>query len=449
VTDRHLDPTPATPGRDALRARRERGAALIWSLFAMMMIATIIASGTTSFLALDKMASADFSAEGQARAVAEAGLVDAFAWFRRQQVQPVTTFAPRRDLAAIPPVNETDDPSIGLVREYEILPSLWGRYEVRKPVVPETYTDANANGLYDSGEAYVDANGNGKRDPGGETTDVSLQRGLPGLGGVWQLVSHGIIFRRPRTDLPLGTGPNQRVAGSVISSQIRRLTITPPGSAALCAKTASTITIGNRGRVSGRTKTGIVYKSSTGAPTLLAGSEVTGTPATGSLATYSDTVPSVFGVSLIELKGMADASYADVASFPASIGEYTLQIANSAITFDAARPLRGTGIVVVLGNCTIDVGSNSFFNGLLYVQGNLTVRAPAYLRGTIIATGTVDIRGTGGDYVEVDYDASILTQLLTLMGQYRYCMAVYEPAPLDETGTPKPGLLHGLFGLLK
>jgi hypothetical protein len=91
--------------------------------------------------------------------------------------------------------------------------------------------------------------------------------------------------------------------------------------------------------------------------------------------------------------------------------------------------------VVVLGDCFLASGSNSFFNGLLYVQGDLTMRAPAFVRGTVVATGSVDIQGTGGDYVEIDYDGSIVVNLLTLMGQYRYTKAVYPSVPLLPDGT--------------
>src|SRR5688572_10705452 len=86
---------------------RERGIALIWALFATFVIAGVIMSGTSTRRSLDTMAAIDFSAQGQADAVAQAGLVDGYAWFRRQIVQPVVTFAPRRDLTATPPVNET------------------------------------------------------------------------------------------------------------------------------------------------------------------------------------------------------------------------------------------------------------------------------------------------------------------------------------------------------
>jgi hypothetical protein len=133
---------------------------------------------------------------------------------------------------------------------------------------------------------------------------------------------------------------------------------------------------------------------------------------------------------------MAEASWATADGVPGGLGEYTLNVVNGDVTFDAARPLRGTGILVVTGDCTISSGSNSFFNGVVVVQGDLTVRAPAFLRGTIIASGDVDIAGTGGDYVEIDYDENIVVNLLTLMGQYRHTTAVYPLTYVLPDGTP-------------
>ena len=78
-------------------------------------------------------------------------------------------------------------------------------------------------------------------------------------------------------------------------------------------------------------------------------------------------------------------------------------------------------------------GSNSFFSGLLWVGGNLTIRAPSYLRGVFISEGTVDIRGVGGDYAELNYDSSIIGELLFLMGQYRHSKAIFVPG--DEASS--------------
>ena len=86
-------------GRGNKRAS-EQGIILIWALMSMLFIAGIIVTGTQSEIALDRLSRHELATGGQARAVAEAGVVDAFAWFRRQQVQPVTNFAPSLDLSA-------------------------------------------------------------------------------------------------------------------------------------------------------------------------------------------------------------------------------------------------------------------------------------------------------------------------------------------------------------
>lgn len=417
------------------RRARERGVAMIWALFASVVIAGIIFTGTDSFLAVGKMGQAEFSADGQSRAVAEAGLVDALAWFRRQTTQPVSTFAPARNLSLYPPLNETDDTALGLVRDYEIMPSLWGRYEVLKPVAAEPFTDSNADGVYTYGEAFTDTNGNGRRDPARNLQDVSIDRGFAGTGTVWRLESRGTIYRRPDASQPLGVGPNARIASTVVASEIRRMVIVPPAQAALCVRLASNVLIGYRSRIGGGTKGGLITKSSTGTSNTT-GAEITGSPAKGSITTYLDDVGTVFGASLDELKAMADGSYAVAANFPKRIGDYTLNVVTGPITFDATRPLRGTGVVIVDGNATFNAGSNGFFNGVLYVKGNVVMRAPIYVRGTVIVTGSVDIAGTGGDYTELLYDGGMITSVLTMLGQYRFSTAPYVPAPVLPDGTP-------------
>lgn len=435
----------AAPARSS-RLRRARGVALIWAIFAAMVIAGVIVSGTSTFLSVEKMSTIDFRAESQARAVAEAGLVDAYAWFRRQTTQPVSTFAPVRNLVAVPAINETDDAAIGLVRDYEILPSLWGRYEVRKVLAAETFTDSNANGLYTHGEPFTDSNSNGRRDPARETRDVSLERGLSGAGAVWRIESVGTVYRRTTTGAALGTTANPRITSVRLCAEIRRLTIVPPATAAVCARTLSSVVLGSRARVTGGSAGGLIGPSGSGSPSL-APAEVTGTPASGTVPTpFNDQITQVFGVSTLELKAMADGAYTNAALFPSPIGDYTLHVMEGAITFDAARPLRGTGVVVVVGNCTISPSSNSFFNGVLYVQGNLNIRAPVYLRGTVIVTGSVDIAGTGGDYSELVRDSGMITTVLRTMGQYRFSTSPYEPAPVLPDGTADEG---GLIRLQK
>jgi hypothetical protein len=408
-------------------------------MLASMLVAGIIVAGTQSQMAVDKMGDVEFSAEGQARAVAEAGLIDGLAWFRRQQTQPVATFSPQRNLAATPVVNETDNTAIGLVREYEIMPSLWGRYELRKPVAAEAFTDTNVNGRYDYGETYTDTNGNGRRDPASECRDVSAERGFAGTGTVWRLVAHGYVYRRSNLAQPLGAVGNPRIASTTVACEIRRFVMVPPAVAALCAKTASTIAIGARTRIAGGSKGGVIYLTGTGTATIDGSADITGAPNKGTTASYDDSVSTMFGVTMAELKAMADASWSSAAAFPPKIGEFTLNVVPGPITFDSARPLRGTGIVVVDGDCTLAAGNNAFFNGMLYVRGKLTMRGPTYVRGTTVVTGAVDIAGTGGDFSEMNYDAAIISEVLTILGQYRFSTASYVASNVLPDGTPDEG----------
>ena len=399
---------------------------LVWALAALLLIAAVILSGVRSQEALDRSTRFETADPAHARAVAKAGIVDAFAWFRRQQVQPVSSFAPRRDMNASPPVNETDDPAVGLVREYEVSPNLWGRYEVRLTVLAESYDDANGNGTYDAGETYTDANANGRWDPTREVQDISAARGKVGAGTVWRLESHGYLYARPRAELALGEGANTRLAAATVVTEIRRLTMAPPSGAAICSSRGDQVVVGNRGRILGGASAAVTFADGTGVPNFLAGSEVSGSPTAASIPNYDSSIDAVFGVSTAELKSMADVSTTDAGAIPAPVGEYTLTVVDDDVVFDASRPLKGTGAVVVLGDCTIADGSNSFFSGLLWVQGDLTVRAPSYLRGVFIVQGQTDVRGVGGDYAEVNYDDGILGALLLRMGQYRHSKTVFE-----------------------
>ena len=120
---------------------------LIWATLTVMLVGGIILSGLGNLQAFDELSLANFGAKGQAEEIARAGLTDALAWFRRQPIQPVLEFAPRRDLGANPPINETDDETLGLVRAFEISPRVWARYIVRHGAPAESFNDGNANGL--------------------------------------------------------------------------------------------------------------------------------------------------------------------------------------------------------------------------------------------------------------------------------------------------------------
>jgi hypothetical protein len=336
-----------------------------------------------------------FRIDGQARQFAEAGLVDALAWFRRQTAQPVMAFDPRRDATATPPILDTDEPAVGIVRQFEIARGVWGRYEVRR-FVPN-----------------VDP-------PLAEVLDVSKQRGAPTFGSAWKLVSRGFVFRRVSDSVAFNEQPNQVLGTEVVETEVRRITFAPPAQAALCVGRGGCL-IDTRARVRGGVAAGIARDAS--GPVPVVNGELTGMPLVAALSPYSDSCQAIFGVDRDQLRSLADDRISDNAQFPSPIPNDHIIFVETSLTFDRDRPLRGKAIVYVEGDVTLQAGSNSFFSGLLIVTGRLTIEAPSLLRGAIVARGGVTVRGQA-DYAEVEFDESILDSLILEIGQYRLSSSV-------------------------
>src|SRR5262245_46753609 len=167
--------------------RNEAGSMLIWALVAMVVVMGALFAGMDNLKAGSVATETRFRAQGQALDLARAGVVDAYAWFRRQTSQPVLTFAPRLDLPAVPPVNETADPAIGLARQFRTGSGVIGRYEVRR---------------------FADRDGNGRADPGEGVADTSADRGIAGAGTVWHVEARGFVYRQMDPSLPLTQAPN-------------------------------------------------------------------------------------------------------------------------------------------------------------------------------------------------------------------------------------------------
>lgn len=392
---------------DTVRSR-ERGMALIFALFFAIVALGITMSGAIFVQAHRDSTSIHFASNGQAMEFARSGLIEAIGWYRKQTAQPVTSFVPMLDEAATPPILDTMDPDIGIVREFEISGSLWGRYEVWK----DWTADPDAERLAFRNQVRC--------------IDISDERGNLSPGSVWRIRSVGYVYRRQDVNVAFDVSPNRVVAKEVVETEIRRLALQPPGQAALCTRTASTCRVYTRGRIyGGSTAAGIYHQSGTGSVTVSGtGAQVTGgiSPNAG----YDDSMTAVFGVSLTELKGMADSILVDPDEFPSPLPKDAVVVADTSLTFTAARPLNGTGVVVVNGNVVIEQSSYSSFSGLLYVNGNLTVREPSELQGSIVVTGTVTVQGAS-DYATVTFDDGIVNRLRQSLGTYRQASATTRP----------------------
>ena len=382
--------------------RKQAGSLLVWALFALVVLTGILFAGMEHLRASSVATETRFRAQGQALDLARAGIVDAYAWFRRQSTQPVSTFAPVRNLAAVPPINETDDPTVGLVREFQISPGYWGRYEVR------LFSDRNGNGRPDTGEGVFDA---------------TTLRGLGGTGTIWHIEAQGYVYRRIDPSVAWNVAPNDRVSGAVVASEVRRLSLVPPGAAGACCSRGDRVTVGNRGRIDGNDGAGAVFPSSTGSPT--ATGELSGVPASGSVPGYDASWTAVFGVTADELKALASVRMPGTQALPNPFPENSLIFVEGNLTVTSAAPLNGTGILVVDGNLTIAANSASYFTGLIYVTGNYSQSAPSTVRGSVIAGGTLNVTGAA-DFAELTYDHGVIDTLLQEIGTYRISKAMHR-----------------------
>ncbi len=403
------------PTPEPMDRRGERGVALILALLFTIIVVGITVTGSLILRSHQTKTKVSFVSHGQSVQFAKSGLIEALGWLRKQTAQPVTAFEPALDNGASPPILDTIDPDIGIVREFQITESIWGRYEVWK----EWDSDPDTTRL--AWRQQMDCG------------DISNLRGDLSPGSVWRIRSLGYVFRRVDGNVAFNQAPNQVIGQDMAEVEARRLALQPPGQSALCSRSGSGVSVLTRGRVLGGTvASGLYYLNGTGLPTTSGtGATLTGTPNQSATTTYDDSFESVFGVSLDELDAMADYVVSAAIDFPNPVPIDTVVVAHTGMTFSAARPLKGTGVVVCIGNTTIGQGSYSSFSGLLYVQGDLTMREPCEIQGAVVVTGTVRVEGNL-DYATIQYDDAILQHLRQELGTYRLSSAVSRPLAKDR-----------------
>ncbi|MBI5853101.1 MAG: hypothetical protein HZB39_18985 [Planctomycetes bacterium] len=392
----------------------ERGNALILAMFFVVVAASLVFVGALSTDTMRDRTTTQFRLRSQASQFARSGLTEAISWFRRQTTQPVTAFAPSNDLLASPPRIDTDEPDIGLVREFRIEGRIWGRYEIWKPwsadPVPGRVPLRNAL----------------------QALDVSTERTFGPGGTAWRLRAVGYVFDRRNEALGFDTAPNHVLARQVFEAEILRLRLSPPGAAALSIRDGSAVTIRANARVDGGTTgAGVYSKNGTGSPSVAG--VLTGSPGFSSDANYSCSTETVFGVSERDLVTTADLVVESSQDLPSTLPANALVVIDAGnITFDSTHPLRGSAVVYVRGDVTIAAGSASSFSGLLYVAGNLRITAPADVDGSIVVADghTAELIGTG-DWVRVAYDSEILDHLRREIGQYRITGPIRGLDPRD------------------
>ncbi|MFN3244490.1 MAG: hypothetical protein ACE37K_23490 [Planctomycetota bacterium] len=390
----------------------ESGTALIFALMFTTVVVGIVLTGTLTLKSQITQNRTLFITNYQAVMAARSGLTEGLSWLRRQTSQPVTAFEPVLDTVAIPQVLDTDDPDIGLVRDFQVSGNLWARYEVWK----EWDADPDPDRLAWRQQF--------------ECNDISAPKAGGSAGTAWRLRSVGYVYRRFDENVDFNVEPNVVLATEMTETDVLRAVINLPGQAAINVADGNSCHINTNGRVVGGDMAGIYYPQGSGTPTTGPSNQnrVTGTPGLSGGTTYDDSYEAVFGLTFAELSSMADMVVTNQADFPNPVPDNALIIVDLGSTFniDSALPLTGSGLIVVNGNMTMNSGNNSLFSGMLYVDGNFTMRAPSEINGSVVVTGNMTLQGAS-DYATINFDADALSALMANFGTYRRVNSIYLP----------------------
>lgn len=475
-----------SPVRRSRARHSERGQALIAVIVAVALVMGMVLTTLTITAYSGRAVSRQLTYHGQTLNAAQAGITEGLSWFRRQTDQPVKAFVPVRNLNVTPPINDTDDPNVGLVREYEISAPgrVWGRYELRKtPALAANATSLSFKDRWSNAVTYAfndiviytttqngaattsyyrsRANGNVAKNPATfstgsplwwevvNTMDITKYKGKPSSGTVWQLESQGIVYVRNNPSVAYNVSPNRVLSHAKLRTEIQRLSLNlPAASAVSVSRGAGVVLTSTSIRIRGGTKSALMYQASSGTPTGAAftssttppNAQITGTNPVSQAGITAEpsrfTIPYIFGVTQNELENMADFNVSSVASLPATLPSARLIVlrnpsnADATFEFTQARPLTGTGVLVVFGNLLLRANSNSSFNGVIYVDGSFEQQAPSSVTGSVIVnnSGTRTFKMSGaGERSEVRYDANVIDFIEQRLGQYRITRSAYAP----------------------
>ncbi len=407
--------------RNTRRTSSQRGFALISTIFALTVVLLLLMTVSVQTLNTYRSLTMRLRYQGQALSAANAGLVEGLDWFRRQTTV-VSAFNPQRNLAANPPVDDTDivttPPSI--TRDFLISDSgkVWGRYVVSQGVA------STNRGVFDV---------------------TQIRRGsLVPAGSMWQLESTGYIYVRNDPALGPGQGRNLVLGRKTVRTEIQKVALNV-SNAAISILVGNRVTVGTTGatnaRVIGTAAGNGVQFNNTGNPIVTSPAVLSGTPGAYStgLATNAVTLSGVFNVnSLGDLGAVSDISVTSVNALPNPLPPMQLIVLDVGVgntaTFNSTRPLNGSGILVVNGNLMIN-GGPSTWNGVIYVTGNYNQVGPSSVYGSLIlkdTTSTASITGSGANFGELYYDQFMVTQVAIQLGQFRFSRPSYVPCPTND-----------------
>lgn len=432
----------------SLRKRRTRssqqGMAMVMVLLMSSLLLVVISAGLLMARDANKDTTDTFKTEGQASNVAQAGLQDAIAWFKRHQpVQQNTATDPCMDAAFKPVYNvdpalsDTDDsnctltgnvlsPSCtGIRKDIQLTDHLFGRYQVqRQPCTAPVPVPYDPRAVHD----ITILKGKSTTFPA-PTYSASSGAAQLGEGAVWQIESKGYLYFR--NDFTKSNGvfvkgpddpPNRLLSKASASIEISRLTVnTDAASITLSSNNADTFG-GNCTLIGGSAGSpASAFVSYFGTNPSQNGAVLS--PSTGisfkASRAAAATVTSIFSVTAAELRGMSDNIYTGLAQVPKQLPKFSITYLDGPgpYVFTNVKPLLGGGLLFVNGDLTLSDYSNSLFSGVIFVNGRLTMGRDNSLAGTVVAQSVTC--NPGGGKAVIEYNANLVTTVRQKLALYR------------------------------
>ncbi|MEQ1634078.1 MAG: hypothetical protein ABL997_16995 [Planctomycetota bacterium] len=384
-----------TTGQPFVADAAERGSAMVWALFFVSLTAGVLVAHSIEMSANRKTMDTRWKRVDLAQSIAESGLTDATSFLRRQPNQPVTAFAPQRNLGADPPVDETLDPTIGLVREFEVNGSLWGRYEVR--------TD--------------------------EAIDVSSDHGAA-PGSVWDVGARGYLFERLDASKPFDKKPNRLLSTQTVRTEIRGLQIYMPSMSAVVMHDARTLDMLSNGLIDGNGGPALTYDRDAIKGAILGlTAAVLGSPSSLPLDNLTLDLKSVFGLREDQMRSMSDLVVTSPRQLQGRrIQDQSVFVPGSLELEDGQPGLRGRMLLAVTGDFYAYENNDSDFSGVLWVGGSAVLEGPFRFSGTMIVAGQLKVGGSS-DQVSLRSDPGIVTTLQNTLSQYRTSSEIRPSSP--------------------
>jgi hypothetical protein len=323
---------------------------------------------------------------------------------------------------------------------------LWGRFVLRRQNTRNWSPGGNTMAVFTDPEA---------------AHDLSQFRGTarPGSGNVWSLYSKGYVFTNPasvtysawfatpslheKNDLlnpPLASylGKPFLKAKASVYGELYRLSFNDQNSA-LWVRYGASVTAKDYAVITGGATAYAVTRSDNTSVTLASLTTTTvgdpivaGNPSANNSATIAPSVGNAFpGMDEATLKKMADKvqgaeafthfdnpSLSDITSAVTFVW-VTTSAGSSPVANTAYFPsgldqpvLTGNGMVFIKGNLDIAKGNYSGWRGIVFVDGNVTMRGPATITGTLIATGKVTLgNALDNSQTKVEYNAAALNSV--------------------------------------